>query len=297
MPTFRAMNTEVTVIVPGCDSEGEHVRAVTSVFAANERRFSRFRADSELAALQRAPGEHVVSAALFAALERARDYHERTDGLFDPCVGASLIALGYDRSFAHGALDRGAVCPPNPGATFADVALDPELRRVTLPPGALLDLGGMIKGHTVDEAALVLPEPSLVDAGGDARLRGAGLEGEGYLVDVEDPMDCARTMLTLRVRDRAVATSAPNRRRWRTGDEVRHHLIDPRTGRSSNTDLAQVTVLASSAELAEVLAKAAFLLGERGAIALLRREADVAAVLVDTDGRMVTFGDLEVDDA
>ena len=103
--------------------------------------------------------------------------------------------------------------------------------------------------------SLPVPPNAALDAGGDALLRGTGPDGQGWIVDVEDPADPTREVLTLRVRDRAVATSAPNRRRWRTELGRMHHLIDPGTGRPSESDLAQVTVLADGVEVAEVLAK------------------------------------------
>lgn len=59
-------------------------------------------------------------------------------------------------------------------------------------------------------------------------------------------------LLTLRLRDQAVATSGPNRRHWRIGDRVAHHHIDPHTAEPARTDLAQVTVVCQSAELADL---------------------------------------------
>ena len=209
-------------------------------------------------------------------------------------MAGALAALGYDRSFAPGALDRDEVAPAGPRASFAEVRLDPRTRTVSRPPGLQIDLGGMIKGHTADRAARRLPEDGALDAGGDAVLRGAGPDGEGWLVEVEDPADATRVLLTTRVRDGAVATSAANRRRWRAGDRSVHHLVDPRTGLPAATDLTQATVFARFAELADVLAKTAFLLGAREARRLLSRIADTSAVLVRGDGAIEIVGKVEV---
>jgi thiamine biosynthesis lipoprotein len=182
-------------------------------------------------------------------------------------------------------------------APFDSVAVDRSRRTVALPPGVSLDFGGFIKGWTVDRAARLLPPNAAIDAGGDAMLRGAGPDGRGWIVDVEDPTDPAREVLTLRVRDRAVATSAPNRRRWRTPSGELHHLIDPRTGRPGESDLAQVTVLGDTVEATEVLAKTVFFLGAREGARFLHRQHGVAAVLVRADGRVEVVGKLEEDRA
>jgi len=284
MSTFRAMNTDVTVRTPGAD-EVSVARAVARVFADAERRFSRFRDDSELAQLNRARGPMIVSAEMFDALVSARRYVELTDGIFEPAVGATLVAHGYDRSFEPGALDRENAAELPRRMRFLDVELEPSTRQVTRPDDLMIDLGGMIKGRTVDLAAAALPTTGAIDAGGDVVLRGGG--AAGWPVHVEDPRDGTRTIAKLRVRDGAVATSAANRRRWRVGSSVRHHLVDPRTWSPAQTDLFQVTILASTAELADVLAKTVFVLGSERGTAFLARFPEVSAVLLQTSGDVV----------
>ena len=294
MRAFRAMGTEIAVTA--CGDEAAIAARVHQTFAAAERRFSRFDADSELSRLNRAEGPFPASPELFAALVRARGYVALTGGIFDPGVGGAVIAAGYDRPYAPGALDRAA--PAAPGAPCAgslrDVALDEGRGVVTRPPHVRLDLGGMIKGATVDRAATQLGACGAIDAGGDAYLRGTTPAGERWLVEVEDPRDPARTVVTVAVTDAAVATSAANRRRWRRGDRWAHHLIDPRTRRCASEDLLQATVLAPTTELADVLAKTAFILGARAAIALLAGVPRVAAVLVPRAGPPILLGPLDV---
>lgn len=298
MFTFRAMSTEINVVVPDVEPEREAQLGaeVAALFASSERRFSRFHCDSELSRLNRAREPFVASEALFAALERARGYHEETAGLFDPAIGGALLSAGYDRSFDQGSLDRDRAKPErSPGcAAFEHVLMLRESRTVCLPAGMKLDFGGFIKGWTADEAVKLLPENAAVDAGGDAVLRGKGPDGEGWLVDVEDPRDASRTLLTLRVESGAVATSAGNRRTWRIGRERRHHIVDPRTSSSAKTDLAQATVIAKTAERADVRAKVAFLLGLREAAAWLSRMPDSGGVLVGIDGTVKVVGRAEV---
>ena len=298
MPTFRAMNTDVTVLVPGAEpaNEVDLAGAVERIFGDAERIFSRFEPASELSRLNAGGRPTLVSLALFEALERAREYWEITDGWFDPTVGRALCAAGYDRSFSPGGLDR----PDDAAAvanliSFGHVHLDRNTRTVTLPQGAFLDFGGFIKGRTVDLASAVLPSVAAVDAGGDAFLNGSGVDGRGWVVDVEDPFTPGRALMTLRLRDQAVATSGPNRRHWRIGNKTMHHLIDPHTARPAQTDLAQVTVVARSTELADVLAKTAFLKGYVEGTGFLDGCPSVGAIFVLVDGRVHLYGDLEVE--
>jgi thiamine biosynthesis lipoprotein len=292
MYTFRSMNTEVTVTA-SVDEEALATQ-VAGTFAEAERRFSRFREGSELSALNRADRAFVASPELFDLLTRARGHVEVTGGLFDPAVGAALFALGYDRSFAPCALDRARAAQPPRAARFLDVVLEEQTRSVFRPPHVLIDLGGIAKGYTVDRAAEHLIQSGAIDAGGDAALRGSAPDGGEWLVDIEDPQDPSRTIATLAVSNAAVATSAPNRRRWRVGTGVAHHLIDPRTGAPSTSDLLQATIVAPSAELADVLAKTMFLLGAQDACHFLEQRPNVGGVLVRAAGRPLFVGALDV---
>lgn len=296
MWTFRAMGTEVTVAAP-CLSDGDEAVAATAIaglFAATEARFSRFRPESELTRLNRGVGPFRVSAEMLDVLDAARDHVAATGGLFDPAIGGALVAAGYDRSFAPGELDRDAAHEPPRRARFDELVIDRSRHTVTRPAHLQLDLGGFLKGRTVDRAAAMLPACAMVDAGGDVVLRGDGPDGAGWEVEVEDPADASRVILTLRVRERAVATSAANRRNWRVGSARAHHLFDPRTGCWADAGVRQATVLAPTAEEADVLAKLVFILGpSKGAIAL--RERGRAGVIVDRDGEIDIVGDAHVE--
>jgi thiamine biosynthesis lipoprotein len=61
-----------------------------------------------------------------------------------------------------------------------------------------------------------------------------------------------------------LATSGRTKRRWLRGGEEQHHLIDPATGRPSASPWDEVTVCGATCLVADVAAKAAFLLGEEG---------------------------------
>jgi thiamine biosynthesis lipoprotein len=276
MATFRAMSTDVNVFCPleSQASERRIASQVADLFEAAEARFSRFRTDSELSRLNACDGSFIASSQLTAALTRAATYQRLTAGLFDVRVGGALTRCGYDRSFAPGALDRAE--PPRE------------------PPGrAIVDLGGMIKGHSVDRARPLLPACAALDAGGDMAVLGAGPDGRGWPVEIEDPTDPGRTLATLRLSDAGVATSAANRRTWTRAGASQHHLIDPRTERPSRSDLLQATVVAESTELAEVLAKAAFIGGSEVAASLMR-QCGAAGVFVCQSGDWFSVGDLEV---
>jgi thiamine biosynthesis lipoprotein len=276
---FRAMGTEV-VILSDAGSDvyrfASVARMVEAVFEREEARFSRFRGDTELSAVNANAGSWTtVSAPFRDVLVRSLEAAARTGGLFDPTVLPALVAAGYDRDFDEVRLALLPPRPPEPAGRWSDV----ELRgsEIRFPHGVGLDFGGIAKGWTVDlalRAAAELPW-AVVNAGGDLAVRDVP---EGFDVRVEDPLLPAEEALRLTLSDGALATSSVTARQW--GPSL-HHLIDPRTGRPAVTDVVQATAWAKTCAEAEVGSKWALL----GGIDALNW---VPAILVMRGGGVVT---------
>jgi thiamine biosynthesis lipoprotein len=258
------MGTEVSLVADGRTDTGAFDRAarrVERVFASKERRFSRFRGDSELARVNARAGRRTRVSAPFAevvglAVAAART----TGGLFDPTVLPTLRALGYDADFDDviaGA--RAALSPAVPCGRWGEIELDG--RSLRLPADVEIDLGGIAKGWTADRAAeRALGDGlrwAIVNAGGDLRLAGETPAG-GVEIGVEDPEALGRELARLRLDAGALATSCVTKRAWGPG---LHHLIDPRTNTPSGGDVLQATAWAPTCAEAEILAKAALLEG------------------------------------
>ena len=283
---FRAMGTEIDVLASP-DLPDDLLRRVQAWFTSVESHLSRFRRDSELSILNRSAGRpFLASWLLYRVLEDALTAAEAATGLFDPTVLKNVRAAGYRKPFER--------FGPRPVRTSRTSPADHRAVRmlpgrcVVLQQDVGIDLGGFAKGWTVDRCEAILgSHPSwLVNAGGDLLARGPGPEGNGWLVGVEDPLLPGADLFVLRVHDRAVATSSVIRRRWQTDTgEVAHHIIDPRTGRPAETDLASVTVIADSVAGAEVEAKVLLLLGRREA-ARRSEFTGMPAVLVSRYGEI-----------
>jgi thiamine biosynthesis lipoprotein len=225
-----------------------------------EARFTRFLRNSELAQLNASDGRYVpVSAEMFAMLEAALWTYGESEGLVNAAVLPALLSAGYDRPFRQGLVAPAVLDPAQPPALPEVLILDRTTRSAALAPGAALDLGGIAKGALADLLIDQLGDDAVCNLGGDARVRGAGLEGDGWHIGL-----CDRSAVALT--DGAVCTSGTTRRRW--GQSV-HHLIDPRTGLPAKTDLAEVSVVTDTALRGEVYAKCAMLLGSDAGKAFL----------------------------
>jgi thiamine biosynthesis lipoprotein len=277
---FRAMGADVSIYGPKGppDAFAHACNTVESCFKREEQRFSRFRAESELSAVNAAAGHWIPVSMPFASLVRlALEQADRTDGLFDPCVLGAVIASGYDRDFDEilaGA--RGALHPPVPCGRWREVEV--RFDAIRLPAGTGLDVGGIAKGWTVDLAAKAAVSTGLpwilVSAGGDLRIAG---DAPAIDVSIEDPVMPSDAAGSLRLASGALATSSTMRRAW--GPDL-HHVIDPRTGAPAQTPIVQATVWAPTCAEAEVLATWALLTGSEALDA-------VPCALVTDDGELL----------
>jgi thiamine biosynthesis lipoprotein len=295
--TVSAMGTVVTIQVVGhganrqeqAEREAGVARAAAWFQTLNDA-CTRFDPASELRRLSTRIGAPTpVSAILFQAVQFALAVAEQSGGAFDPTIGLQLEAHGFDTEFRSGKSMRTRLDHED-AASYRDVQLDPVARTITLRRPLLLDLGAVAKGLAIDMAARELQEFKnfAIDGGGDLYLGGSNAEGNPWNVGIRHPRDEHQLVDTLRVSDTAVCTSGDYERRS-MHDGPGHHIIDPRTGRSTNA-LASVTVVAASAMLADALGTAAFVLGPTGGQELLRRHGAEGLLVTPTLESFMTPG-------
>jgi thiamine biosynthesis lipoprotein len=295
-----ASDVELRVVDPSAGAE-QALRRAEGVIAAVATHLTRFDPTSALSRANARPTAwHLVPDELAEAVAEAERAHRVTGGLFDPRVLGTLLAWGYDRTFdevagaGRDAADVfGTGAPARARRQAGPVAARPwqptvlagEGTRLVNLGGEAIDLGGIGKGLAVRRAALALAGAGgsvLVDAGGDEWLGGAGPDGDGWKVGVEDPHGGEEPVLVLSVTDQGCATSSIRRRHWVADGDPVHHLVDPRTGRPGGPGLAAVTVLHPDPAWAEVWSKTLFLAGAVEVAAQAHVRELAAAWVTDT---------------
>jgi thiamine biosynthesis lipoprotein len=237
---------------------------------------SRFRPDSELWRVNHAQGRPVqISPLLAEALAVALTAARLTDGDVDPTCGGSLVRLGYDQDFARARENTTTLRQPAaPAPGWRSVALDPVLREVTVPAGAVLDLGATAKALAADRAAVAIAAALgcgvLVNLGGDIRVAGTPPDG-GWRVGIADDVDfdgqgsADPAGQAVMIADGGLATSGTAVRSWRRGEDRLHHIIVPRTGLPARSCWRAVSVAAATCVAANTASTAAIIRGEPAA--------------------------------
>ena len=207
--------------------------------------------------------------------------HQASSGMFDPSV--QPLWMAYAR--AHGAPDRKALDAARAATGWSKVEVSVD--QIRLVPGAALTFNGIAQGFITDRVVRLLKaqglEAGLVSVGEIAAV-GASPTGKDWAIGVADREDAAADA-TIHLRDEAVATSSPTGTMFGAGPDG--HILNPQTGRAATANWRRVSVIHSSAAIADGLSTAGVLQSGREIhdMAVQFPEAKVRAI--DLNGNLM----------
>jgi len=252
-----------------------------------EQSWSRFRSDSELSRNNEhaGNGEMVISDDLRELAASMLDAATLTQDLFNPTMARVMDALGYSVDFNKISVDTAAAKSLPRISSPSGIHLQENL--LSLDSGIALDPGALGKGLAGDilcrEFLAAGAIGVMANIGGDVVASGTpGPQGWSVGVINERDRNQIIAMVNSEADSLAVATSTTARRVW--GEGI-HHVIDPRTGTVSTTDLVQATVVAEQGWVAEAFATAAMVLGFDEAQTFLKN-MEISHYLVRNNGEV-----------
>ncbi len=283
---FQAMGTSFFCILVGADQE--ICDATFNLANELETKWSRFIPDSELMLLNNNPDSmHVVSDTTLRLVSEMKLGYELTQGLYSANVLGEFIDLGFAESRVNSANATTWQARAHSSADLSDVVIDLEAKSVSVPSGVALDAGGIGKGLAADlmsDYAMQLGAMGVaVFAGGDVAVKGMAVDAAGWQVNISDPNNVNVFIDSVLLSRGGLATSSPMG--WQNANA--HHIIDPRSHKSSDSDVLQATVIAQNASQAEVLAKMCVILGTQAGISRID-SLGAAALIVDNTNQVHT---------
>jgi thiamine biosynthesis lipoprotein len=285
--TWRTLGTYVHLSTAEATSLKPARKIAMRLLADVDRTCSRFRQDSDLVRANAGAGSWTsVDPLLVQAVIAAMDAAAQTDGLVDPTLGHSLVAVGYDRDMAlipAASSDPAGVPLPARSRAWKEIQLDPA-GAVCLPRGCALDLGATAKAWAADlianSIAAELDTTVVISLGGDVAVAGPG----GWPVAISETIDDTADAEVVHLPYGGLATSSTAARRWIRGGVLQHHLLDPLTGEPTRGPWRTVTASGATCVAANTASTAAIVLGDNALEWLTAR--DIPARLVDGQGRI-----------
>lgn len=193
----------------------------------------------------------------------SKKIYKATDGVFDPTIGVLVNAWDFGPEGKIVALDSLKIDSLMVSVGLDNVQLD-QNKIIKENPNTFIDFNAIAKGYGVDVIADFLESHNikdyLIEIGGEIRCKGQNFEKQKpWKVGVELPhFDAEQSLLkTISLHDEAMATSGTYRKYKTDSLGNRYsHIIDPKTGYPSKTNLLSISVLAKDCMTADAYATA-----------------------------------------
>lgn len=230
-----------------------------------DREYSYYREGSVLQGINLSESDTVaISSDMHDMLQIGRDLYLQSDSLYDLSVGTLTDIWDFESARVPLA-EEIAQALTFVGYDKIQIRQDSLVR----PAGFKLNLGSLAKGYIIDRLCYYLEEQdvlsAIINAGGDIRLFG---QKKPLRIGIQHPREEKNEVLkVIRIKEAAIATSGDYERSFFLDGVRYHHLLNPLTGYPARNNVS-VTVIASTAVIADAYSTALFLMPSGEAIAL-----------------------------
>ena len=130
-------------------------------------------------------------------------------------------------------------------------------------------------------------EHGMVNLGGNVQTLGTKTDGTAWRVAIQSPQGGNQYLGILETSDQAVITSGGYERYFEENGVTYHHIIDPKTGYPSDSDLTSVTIVCADGTKADALSTSFFVMGLQKAESFYENtDLDFDVILLTKDNQI-----------
>ena len=223
----------------------------------------------------------------YSLIKRAVEISNETYGALDISIYPILKAWGFTTG-NYSVLSTNEINSLLNTVDYKKINLTED--KIIIPSNMEIDLGSVAKGYTSNEIIKLLKEngaqSALINLGGNVHTLGSKLDGSPWKVAVKSPTDNSN-VLAVSVIDKAVITSGAYERYFTDDLGNKYgHIIDPKTGKPTESDLLSVTIIGDDGVLCDALSTSLFILGLDEAINFYKNHDNFEAVFITKDNEL-----------
>jgi thiamine biosynthesis lipoprotein len=264
------------------------LRAVMAEMERINQLMSPYIETSELSLINASAGKQamVISDEMFELLDKSIKISDLTKGAFD----ITFASVGYLYNYKENKRpDEATITSLLDAVNYKHIVLNKENKTVSFTNEKVkIDLGGIAKGHAVDNSISLLERMGilhgLVTAGGDTRLIG-DRRGKPWIVGIRDPRNKDKQAVVMPLQSSAMSTSGDYERYFEEDGKRYHHILSPKTGKSTY-DVQSVSIIGPSSTFNDALSTAVFVMGLREGLGMINRIDGYDAVVMDNQRKM-----------
>ena len=246
---------------------------------------------SEVSRLNRSGGA-VLSPTMANLIKRSKAIYNKTDGLFDITIYPLMELWGFPTKNYKVPSEK-EIAEKLKLVGFDKIDFNEETRKISFKnKGMEIDFGGIGKGYITDELVKILTdekvESAIINLGGNVFGFRKKPDGSLWNIAIRDPNEPDKYMAAIRLEDSAVITSGGYERYFEENGIIYHHILDPRTGKPSDSGLKSVSIISKDGTLADALSTSLFIMGEEKAIGYWKKNgSDFDILLMTKDNRLL----------
>ena len=288
-----ALGTSYGVQYQQIDADYETVQAgIDSIFYMVNKSLSTYLPDSDISQINRGDSTLVVDQHFKAVFNKANILWYKTQGLFDPTVGAWVNAYGFGPEKPLNEISSAQRDSLMQVTGWARIQLK-DGRIVKDKPAIYIDFNAIAKGYTVDLVAHYLSnlgsENHLVEIGGEVVAKGLSpTSGALWKVGIDNPQQQEERSLqaVLSLDNQALATSG-NYRKYRVDEKTGQkyvHSINPLNGKPVRSKVLSTSVKAPDCMTADAYATSLMVMSFEQGKALIEADSSLSAYWILAKG-------------
>ncbi len=268
--------------------ESVHQTQIDSIFHRLDQSLSIYVPQSLISQFNRSPQGIQMDEHLKQVVEKSLQITRTTDGVFDITVYPLVKAWGFGAKKVSTLPDSGQI-----RSLLACVGPDKiSLHNQQLTkrqPCVEIDVNGIAQGYSVDVIANFLEDRGItnyiVEVGGEIRVKGKKYPEHTLMtIGIEKPnadeLNPEAVQQLIQMEHGAVTTSGNYRKFRQVNGQRFSHIIDARTGFTSQNELISVTVVAPDAITADGYDNALLSMGLQPALSFLRQHPELQAYFI-----------------
>lgn len=267
-------------------------KGIDSIFYVVNKSLSTYLPESDISKINQGDSTLLVDHHFKTVFNKANILWYKTQGYFDPTVGAWVNAYGFGPESALNSISsiqRDSIMQITGWARVQ--LLDGKV--VKDNPSIYLDFNAIAKGYTVDLVANYLKELGsenhLVEIGGEVVAKGLSpTSGEVWKIGIDNPRQTEERSLqsVLSLKDQALATSG-NYRKFRIDEKTGQkyvHSINPLNGKPVRSKVLSVTVRGADCMTADAYATSLMVMPFERGKALIESDSSLSAYWILAKG-------------
>jgi len=271
-----------------------HQMQVDSILNSLDSSLSIYKPYSVISKFNASAGGFNIDKHLKAVVKKSLDTYEQTNGLFDITVLPLVEAWGFGNKKNVSEPDSAVIQSLLACISSKLLVLENNFLR-KIKPCVQIDVNGIAQGYSVDVLSDFFEANGIrnymIEVGGEIRVKGKKYpENTAMKIGIEAPQsdfDNEHFQKVISMDSGAVTTSGSYRKYHESGGKKVSHIINPKTGYSSQNELISVTVFAKDAITADAYDNALMLMGLEKAMKFVDARKDMGAYFIYENGGVI----------